>query len=133
MTHGRRQMTALVPVYYWRGARPFLVDLEADQTGWLVCLTLTYEGDTCLLPLAWQANHPLEETPAGPLPLVPGVATEALDSTAVSLTLADLQAAGWEVTGRLTLYFSGRETEPDFQAKNERYLWQSPADKKKEP
>ncbi|NHZ71754.1 MAG: hypothetical protein GWP17_01555, partial [Aquificales bacterium] len=31
---------ATVPVYYWRGARPGLIDLEAHQTGWLVCLSL---------------------------------------------------------------------------------------------
>lgn len=130
MKHGRFQATSFVPIYYWRGARPHLVDLEAHQTGWLVCLCLTREGDTCLLPLAWEENSVCDNDRPPPTGPVVTLNTAALDGTAVSLTLNDLQQAGWAVNGRLTIQFTGRETEAHFAENSNGFLWQSPTEKK---
>ena len=128
-----------VAVYHWRGARPWLLDLDSDQTGWLICLSLSREGDCSLLPIAWQegAAEMDAELPAVPLhtprpfppPPIPTLRTEALDSEAVSLMLADLRQDGWRVNGRITLQFTGRDTEPNFQQIIETYLWQTPVKK----
>ncbi|MFQ5420016.1 MAG: hypothetical protein ACE5EY_06600 [Anaerolineae bacterium] len=130
------QASAAVPLYHWRGARPWLLDLESDQTGWLICLSLSREGDCSLLPIAWQEGiadldteipaAPVHTPPSFPAPPISTLRTEALDSEAVSLMLADLRQDGWRVNGRLTLQFTGRDAEPDFQQNIETYLWQKP-------
>ena len=126
MKHSHPQTTSLVPVYYWRGARPSLIDLDAHQTGWLVCLSLTREGDSCLLPLAWQADSvPDSQQPDQTIPVIT-TATTALDSTAVTLTLHDLQQVGWEINGRLTIQFTGQDADPHFTETNNSYLWHTP-------
>lgn len=122
--------TSLVPVYYWCGARPHLTDLESDQTGWLTCLCLHREGDLCLLPLAWQVNAPDEDDPLTPNVFpYPTITTKALDETAVSLTLHQLQQDGWRINGQLTLTFTGCDAVPDFTQAYRQYLWQTPAPK----
>lgn len=126
MNHGRLQSTAFIPVYYWRGARPALADLEPHQTGWLVCLSLTREGDVCLLPLAWDQDAPLNELSSAAVLPIPTFHTQALDNTAVRLTLNDLQQSGWQVNGRLTVHFTGADADPDFQKNIHHYLWHTP-------
>lgn len=123
------QYTSLVPVYHWRGARPWLVDLEPYQTGWLVCLCLQREGDVCLLPLAWEAEAMPEEPCLDDCLPFPTLNTQALESTAVRLTLNDLQQSGWQINGRLTLHFTGCHTEPNFHQNTQHYLWHTPGGK----
>ncbi len=122
----RLQPCALIPVYHWRGARPWLLDLEPEQSGWLIGLCLHREGDICLLPLAWQINN-LEEENQDPSPYPhPQWHTAAHDQNAISLTLANMQRDDWQVQGHLTVHFSGRETRPDFNRQTRSYLWQTP-------
>ncbi|MCP4425282.1 MAG: hypothetical protein GY803_12370 [Chloroflexi bacterium] len=131
--------TAAVPLYHWRGARPQLFDLDSDQTGWLICLSLGREGDCSLLPIAWQQgisdlnaglsaemDNPVNDSAPYPALPIPTIGTEALDSEAVSLTLADLRQDGWRVNGRITLHFTGYDADPDFQQTIEAYLWRKP-------
>lgn len=113
---------ATVPVYYWRGARPFPLDLGERDTGAAICLLLRRDGDACLLPLSWQANV----LPGPPMHLRFGA--EALDEEALRLTLADLQADGWVVIGRLEARFAGRFAADDFWAESLTPLWRRPVD-----
>lgn len=119
---------ATVPLYHWRGARPWPLDLTPDDTGWAYCLCLQYEGDVCLLPLAWQSD-PLPPAPPNSDPPSPGWQTQALDNTAVTLTLNTLQQTGWQITGSLTLRFTGQQTDPNFHQHIQHYLWHTPAEK----
>ena len=103
--------SSAVAVYHWRGARPWLLDLTADDSGWLLCLCLQREGDVALLPLAWEQNAPAADTP-GSWPFSPQAETfhgDAPDAEACQLTLRDLESDGWQVNGRLTLHFTGAE------------------------
>jgi hypothetical protein len=120
--------SSLIPLYYWRGGRPWLLDLEPDQTGWLICLCLHREGDISLLPLAWQINAPDEHDDAQSTQPYPIIHSQALEKAAVSLTLAGLQQDGWHITGRLTIHFTGRDTEANFSQTTDRYLWRSPGE-----
>ncbi|MCB9009439.1 MAG: hypothetical protein H6656_19110 [Ardenticatenaceae bacterium] len=127
MTQTAVSSASFVPIYHWRGGRPQIVDLEPDQTGWLVCLCLQREGDLSLLPLAWQVQAPdehhlliPEEQP------YPTIYTKALDDTAVSLTLQQLQQDGWHIQGQLTLAFTGRDAIANFEQTYRQYLWQQP-------
>ncbi len=120
---------SLVPVYYWRGARFSLVDLEPHESGWLVCLALTREGENCLLPLAWDRSAAIEETITEDILPPPTFHTQAHDSTAVRLTLNELQQSGWQVNGRLTIHFTGCDTEPNFHQNTQTYLWHTPGGK----
>lgn len=105
---------ALIPLYHWRGARPWLLDLDAGQSGRLVALLLAREGDCAILPVAWQQNSP--DDPAR-------FAADALDSDAFSLALEHLQRDGWQVNGRLDLHVSGRHTDPHFWEQIHEQLW----------
>lgn len=129
MRYSHSQSISFVPVYYWRGARPTLADLEPYQTGWLVCLTLTREGDVCLLPLAWDHDAPLEDSTIDDNLPAPTFHTQAQDNTAVRLTLNELQQSGWQVNGRLTIHFTGCDTEPNFHQNTQTYLWHTPGGK----
>ncbi|MCP4356408.1 MAG: hypothetical protein GY796_00095 [Chloroflexi bacterium] len=120
--------TSLIPIYHWRGARPALIDLEPDQAGWLVSLCLQRDGDVCLLPLAWDTNMPTDKPDPDDIAPIPTFHTQALDNTAVHLTLADLKQCGWKVSGRLTLHFSGADSEPNFEQTTQSYLWHNPGD-----
>ncbi|MCK5923873.1 MAG: hypothetical protein KAG66_23260, partial [Methylococcales bacterium] len=84
--------SALVPVYYFRGALPPLFELAEDYTGWLVCLSLSQDGHSCLLPLAWEQKQQTEDD-LRPFhhPPLPTFTSSAVDSEAVSLTLRSLQ------------------------------------------
>lgn len=116
----------LIPVYHWRGARPLIADLDPIQTGWLVCLSLSREGDLCLLPLAWEETTPEDDImPVHNIP-APTINTQAFQSTAITQTLADLKSAGWTVNGRFTITFNGKDTIPNFQQHIQQYLWQTP-------
>jgi hypothetical protein len=118
---------SFVPVYYWRGSRPQLLDLESDQTGWLTCLCLHREGDLSLMPLAWEANTPDEHHHLSPDEQpYPTIHTEALDETAVSHALRQLQQDGWQIQGRLTLAFTGRDAVTNFEQTYRQFLWQTP-------
>lgn len=108
------QPSSLFPAYHWRGARPHLLDLNAAQSGWAICLVLNREGDCCLLPVAWlhEQPDPEEEDPLRPpYPIAGG----AFDEATLQLTIAEFEQEGWEVTGRLDATFTGRETDPHFQ------------------
>ncbi len=119
---GKPAACAAVPVYHWRGARPFPLALGERDTGAAVCLLLGREGDACLLPLSRQAN-----VPPGPRTRL-GFAAEALDEEALRLTLADLQADGWVVIGRLDVRFTGCFASDDFWTESLGALWRRPTD-----
>ena len=132
MTQSTIQTTSFIPIYHWRGGRPQVVDLESDQTGWLVCLCLHREGDLSLLPLAWQAQAPDEHHQLTPDEQpYPTITTQALDDTAVSLTLRQLQQDGWQIQGQLTLTFTGLDTIAHFEQTERQNLWQTPNKKEK--
>ncbi|RMD51075.1 MAG: hypothetical protein D6835_03700 [Candidatus Thermofonsia bacterium] len=119
--------SAIVPVYYFRGALPPLMDTEPDHNGWLICLSLSREGDTCLLPLAWESQQITADDPRPRLtPLQSTTHTHALYSSAVKNTLAQLQNNGWHINGRLTIHFTGADTEPNFHQQTQSCLWQTP-------
>lgn len=121
------QHISFVPVYHWRGARHQLLNLETDQTGWLTCLCLHREGDLSLLPLAWQSNAPDEHHELLPAEQpYPTIYTEALDDTAVSHTLHQLQQDGWQINGQLTLTFTGCDAIANFRQTYRQYLWRPP-------
>lgn len=120
------QAIALAPIYHWRGARPWLLDLSEDEAGWMVTLCLQREGDCCLLPLAWQRGVPQTDLqPARPVPY-PTINSEALDEGAAKLLLNDLRGDGWRVTGRLDWHFTGRETNAHFSEELFAFLWRQP-------
>ena len=127
MTNHPIQTTSFVPIYHWRGARPQLVDLEPDQTGWLTCLCLHRQGDLCLLPLAWQVDALDEhDTPTTTPHPHTTIYTTALDAAAVSQTLQQLQQESWQISGQLTLTYTGRDTTANFEQTYSQYLWQTP-------
>jgi hypothetical protein len=122
-----QQPVALTPLYFWRGARPDLLDLSSDQTGWAVALVLSREGDCCLLPIAWLNETP-EQDYEDYLRFIPTAAAnliqaDALDRKALQLTLADLERDGWQVNGRLDIHFTGSAVAPDFWPTTLAYLW----------
>jgi hypothetical protein len=94
--------SAAVPVYYWRGARPFPLDLSEGDTGAASLLLLAREGDVCLLALSREANLP----PSPRLNLA--FCAEVVDEEALRLALADLARDGWRVVGRIDVRFTGR-------------------------
>lgn len=97
--------SAAVPVYHWRGARPFPLDLGESDTGAADLLLLAREGDVCLLPLSREAN-----VPPGPRRYL-SFCAEALDEEALRLVLADLERDGWHIAGLLRVRFTGRYAE----------------------
>lgn len=112
---------SLVRVYHWRGGRPRVLDLTAEQNGWTICLVLTREGDCRLFPVAWlyEEPDPCDDDPfRPPYPIAEG----ALDAETLALTKAELESDGWQVTGRLDLHFGGRHTDPRFWQKLQPYL-----------
>jgi hypothetical protein len=116
--------SSLVPIYRWRGARPYLLDLDGYQVGWTIILVLTREGDCCLLPVAWQREHPDLDEERLPLPV--HFYTDAVDRESFDLTLADLERDGWQISGRLDVHFTGCQADPDFWQNVRAYLWQTP-------
>lgn len=114
--------SAAVPVYHWRGARPFLLDLSEADVGWATALVLARQGEVCLLPLAWDRNLPDVGLPARPF------AADALDREALRLTLADLEGDGWGVSGRLEVRFVGQFAADDFWDRTMAPLWQTTGD-----
>ena len=116
MTHIHHQDATAVPLYHWRGARPWLLDLTPDDTGWLLCICLYRQGDIALLPITWEQNVPPPHTqpPSLHSPSPTAYHTDALDTEITLFTLRQLQNDGWQVNGRLTLRFTGSETDPDF-------------------
>lgn len=124
MTH--QQISSFVPIHYWRGGRLPIVDLEPDQAGWLICLTLQRAGDLSLLPLAWHTQA-MDEHHTPETAVFPTVDTTALDADAVQLTLQQLEADGWEINGRLQLTFTGRHTDPTFHQTTQTHLWHRPS------
>ncbi len=112
--------SAIVPLFYWRGARPFPLTLTADDTGTADLLLLSREDDLCLMPISWDQNLP---APYAPLPV--SFHADALDREAVRLTLHDLKSDGWQVNGRLHLTFTGQETELNFTQNTEAALWRA--------
>ena len=108
MTHQQHLQShdsAAVPVYHWRGARPFLLGLGRRDTGAASLLLLAREGDVCLLPLSHEANLPPD-----PRPWL-AFCAEATDEEALRLTLADLAGDGWRVVGQIDARFTGYDTE----------------------
>lgn len=112
---------AAVPLYFWRGARPFLFNLSPAETGSATLLLLVREGELCLLPLTWACNlHPSGRGQGQPFH------ADALDGEALQLTLSDLQQDGWQVNGRLDLDFTGQYAAADFWTTIRAALWQPP-------
>lgn len=117
------QPIAAVPVYFWRGARPFPFELTPAETGLSTLLVLGREGEVCLLPLTWDRN--VDATNAHlTLPLH----AHALDRDAFKRTLHDLRADGWEVNGRVDVRYAGEYTVEQFWPTIEALLWQSPGE-----
>jgi hypothetical protein len=119
---------AALPVYHWFGPRPELLDLAPDRRGWLICLSLQRDGDLCLLPLAWdQLQHSQDDPRPRLTPLPPATPhTQAFHRQQVEQIVQQLVQDGWQVNGRLTLHFSGAESEPHFDQITHQYLWQLP-------
>ncbi len=105
MNGPERRDAAAVPVYHWRGARPFPLDLGEGDTGAADLLVLAREGDVCLVPLSREVN-----VPPGPR-LRLSYWTEAPEEEALRLVVGDLAAEGWRVHGRLRVRFCGRFAE----------------------
>jgi hypothetical protein len=123
MTHpGNDHAVAAVPLYFWRGARPFPFTLADVETGGAALLLLARAGELCLLPLTWTRNLPA----SGRCQAQPFHA-DALDDEAFRLTLADLQQDGWQVNGRLDLRFTGQYAAADFWTAIHATLWRPPA------
>lgn len=128
MSSSATHTTSFVPLYYWRGSRPHIVDLQSDQTGWLTCLCLHREGDISLMPLAWQTQAPDEHHQLKPTEQpYPTIHTHALDNTAVTLTLQQLHQDGWQIQGQLTFTFTGCDAIANFEQTYRHYLWQQPS------
>ncbi len=115
--------SAAVPVYHWRGARPFPLDLAEADTGAAALLLLARQGDVCLLPLAWERNLTDDRGPSGR-----PFAADALDREAFQLMLADLERDGWRVAGRLDVRFNGRYADDGFWERTLAPLWQTPGE-----
>jgi hypothetical protein len=120
-----------IPVFHWRGIRPFLLDLLADNIGSAVLLVLGREGDCCLLPITWEQNSIFESD--SPSPFTPRSSpffhADALDSEAFHLTLSDLQRDGWQVNGRLDIRFTGQFTDDNFWQTIHSCLWHNDQNK----
>ncbi len=126
MTNSQNSSTAIhhiaaVPLFYWRGARPYPLTLTADDIGTAEMLILSREGDLCLLPTRWEQNLPTDR-----LPSITSFYADALDQEAFHLTLHDLQSDGWQVDGRIHLQFTGRETDAHFEDNINSFLWHTP-------
>ena len=139
-----------VPLYHWRGAQPCLFDLPGCHQGWLTCLHLIREGESKLMPIAWEhfdATGDDDRTTAHRSPLtstmqepwqtnsspqefpypVSSIQTQALHSEAVTITLNKMEQDGWQINGRFDIYFTGIDTDPNFQHNIHKILWHSPA------
>lgn len=129
-TEFRPHLSSLVPIYHWYGSRPGLLDLDDDQTGWLICLLLERAGDRCLLPVAWLQEPSLRDDdrflPAALAghPRQPATQADALDNPTLAMALAGLRRDGWQVNGRLELHFHGRHSQPGFWNTLQPYLRQ---------
>ncbi len=141
-----------VPLYHWRGTQPWLFELASCHQGWLTCLHLTREGDSTLMPLAWQHvdatgddyrtfahNNSLPPSAleqlydrrgpqSFPYP-ASSIQTEALHNEAVKMTLNAMEQDGWQLNGRFDIYFTGTDTDPNFQHNIQQILWHSPFQK----
>lgn len=141
-----------VPLYHWRGTQPWLFELASSHQGWLTCLHLTREGDSTLMPLAWQHvdatgdddrtlahDNPLTSTAPKqpdnnraqqefPYP-ASSFQTTALHSEAVKMTLNAMEQDGWQLNGRFDIYFTGTDTDAHFQQNFQQILWQTPFQK----
>jgi len=120
----KNQASAIVPIYYFRGALPPIFDIAPDHDGWLTCLSLSRDGDTCLLPLAWETRQVTPDDAR--TETWPTSHSHSLSAEAVHLTLADLEQYGWQVNGRFTIHFTGAHTDPTFHQTIQQYLWQTP-------
>lgn len=119
----------LLPIYHWRGVRPWLFDLPPDHVGWLICLCFQRDGDLCFVPLAGeQAQHTADDqrNQYTPLPHL-SPQTQSRQQQSIAQTVAALQQEGWHVHGRFTIHFTGRDTTLDFDQQTNTYLWQQPA------
>ena len=116
MTHPAH--IAATPIFRWRGARPFLLDLQPDDTGSAILLALSRQGECCLLPVAWEQN-----LPSLPLHSPLTFHENALDQEAFHLTLSDLLTDGWQISGRIDIRFTGQYTIPNFWQTIQTNLW----------
>lgn len=123
------QPFSLVPLYQWRGARPRVLDLPPEQSGWLACLLLAREGDCCLLPLAWYEEQPdpWRDVPwHEPQPLAAG----ALEQDMARLLEAMLLGDGWQLRGRLILDFTGCRAVANFREQIDMMLGKRPGEER---
>ena len=84
--------STFVPVYYLRGARLPIFDLDTEQRGQCDAILLQRDGDCALLPTRIQCES-LDQQPFA----------RHIDPETEQLTLSDLQRDGWEVFGRITI------------------------------
>lgn len=121
------QPIGLIPIYHWRGAMPWLLELDSSQAGWVVTLLFGRQGECCLLPVAWLHDElGWDDDRLPPGYTHPNFAADALDDDLLKLALAELEGEGWEVRGRLELHFTGRLAEMEFWPHLQSYLWQRP-------
>ena len=114
--------SALIPVYHWHGARPPMLDLDENQSGWSIWLLYTREGDCCLVPLSWLIETPgLADDPRASLTPLP-CQIDPFDPEALALTLQFLQNDGWQLTGRLDFHFTGCYADSNFWSSLQPYL-----------
>lgn len=110
------QTAATLPIMRWSGWRPPFLQHEADQRAGHLVLLLEREGETMLLPCAqvgycfafptWQASQEADA--------IRRIWGDGAAAYVVEEALAQLEADGWRVVGRLLIEFVGVLAEDDF-------------------
>lgn len=114
--HNSLQTAATLPIMRWSGWRPPFLQHDADQRAGHLILMLAREGETMLLPCAqiaycfayptWQAAQEADA--------VRRIWGEGANAYVVEEALAQFEADGWRVVGRLEVEFVGILSEDDF-------------------
>ncbi len=113
-------VASALPIIRWHGWRPVPFDGRNDEQGGQVFLVFDREGDLALLPTAtitYVCYAPLgdgerwEDHGLDPVHVSYSAATA---RRVVMHAVRELEAAGWQVVGRLQATFQGVDTEDDF-------------------
>ena len=84
--------SSFAPVYYLHGARPLILDLEPQHSGQMDGILLNRDGDCAILPIQTHITNLEKQT----------YHTQT-DPQTIALTLHDLQQAGWQNFGHITI------------------------------
>lgn len=112
----RVPLATMLPAMRWCGWRPAFLDHRSDERGGHLLLLLEREGDTVLLPCAmmtycfafpswegWQEADALR-----------ALWGDGADAALLDRAVAELEADGWRVVGRLLIEFVGVDAEDRF-------------------